>query len=429
MAVRTASSTLETISSISKTFELPSILPFSSHILGPGPYDNFQWYDRWIRRQIQEQPEELFSTISIPEKGPEKHWTSCFGKVWEAVALCITTSDDTSIDSVIANLVDNGNVDSIAPETHLITKNLVFAIIGWQTMLYIPDIHSCPPSQLAINSQMGSHQGQAHMSLKQAQSSSRKHIHEFLLGFGMLLPPRNFSPSQSTEDEAAFNELTTVAASSFNAHFLTSIGGITIEWVDSLPCHLEFDPDSNTLFLFGYPSFCCPLPLSGNYGPTAYKSVLQACAAPYAGSRQWATEKELAHMLLETVLSYRLLFGQNKTSRQFFRNSTPFHTLRNEDRDSILTALCTQKHSPPALELPERDTYDLRRDFPILRSKLTVLMNHLSSRKPRTWKDLWLDKRDSASWLTFWAVLIIGGLGLALSFLQVILQIIQIVKQ
>jgi hypothetical protein len=39
---------------------------------------------------------------------------------------------------------------------------------------------------------------------------------------------------------------------------------------------------------------------------------------------------------------------------------------------------------------------------------------------------IWKDKRDSAHWLTFWAVIIIGGAGLLLGFMQVLLQAIQL---
>jgi len=42
---------------------------------------------------------------------------------------------------------------------------------------------------------------------------------------------------------------------------------------------------------------------------------------------------------------------------------------------------------------------------------------------------LWDDKRDSASWFTFWAVLIFGGIAIILAFVQVILQIVQVSLQ
>ncbi|GFF48985.1 hypothetical protein IFM58399_08442 [Aspergillus lentulus] len=45
---------------------------------------------------------------------------------------------------------------------------------------------------------------------------------------------------------------------------------------------------------------------------------------------------------------------------------------------------------------------------------------------PRKWVQLWRDNRDSAHWLTFWAVIVFGALGTLLALLQVILQAVQI---
>jgi hypothetical protein len=98
-------------------------------------------------------------------------------------------------------------------------------------------------------------------------------------------------------------------------------------------------------------------------------------------------------------------------------------------RDDLLVRLCTSKASQAPFELIQRDAYELARDFPHLRTRLVRLTNYLNQRKPRSWAELWVDNRDSASWLTFWAVIVIGGIGLLLAFIQVILQIIQLAFQ
>lgn len=349
--------------------------------------------------------------------------------LWQEVSRYITTNESVSIDKITTHLLEDGILEPTSnSETLLISKNLVFAVIGWQTMLYRPNMQSCPLVLLAIANEMDGHQGQAHMCLKQNHSACKRPMHEFLLGFGVLLPPRNFSVLESPEDKIAFNELKTATAVSFNAHLLVSIGRINIKWTDSLACHLEFDTSSNTLFLFRYPSFCVAnLPLDTSVSP--YKSVIHACAAPCAGKIQWASEDEITDMLNETVLSYRLLFGQNKAARHLFRKLGPFDNVAERGRDKLLMELCGQKHCQMTLQVLEREVYDLPRDFPIFRSKLAILLRHLSNKKPRTWKELWLDSRDSASWLTFWAVLVIGGLGIILAFIQVVLQIVQIIRQ
>ena len=366
----------------------------------------------------------------MPDYDPnsDERWTNSFATLWQEISQYITVNEFVSIDKIIAHLLENGNLRLASDaETLLTSQSLVFAVIGWQTMLYRPNTRSCPPVQLAIVNEMDGHQGQAHMCLKQSHSACKRHMHEFLLGFGVLLPPRNFSVLESPEDKTAFNELKTVTATSFNAHLLVSIGDINVKWIDSLACHLEFDTSSNTLFLFRYPSFCIANIPPGK-SVSSHKSVIHSCAAPQDDSTQWATADEVTQMLNETILSYRLLFGQNKAARQLFRKLGPFDDIPKRGRDQTLLKLCGQKCCETTIGVLERETYDLPRDFPIFRSRLAILLRHLSNKKPRTWKELWLDKRDSASWLTFWAVLIIGGLGIVLAFIQVVLQIVQITQ-
>ena len=54
-------------------------------------------------------------------------------------------------------------------------------------------------------------------------------MHEFLLGFRVLLLPRSFNAPQSLEDKTAFNKVKTAAVALFNTYLLTSITGINIK--------------------------------------------------------------------------------------------------------------------------------------------------------------------------------------------------------
>ncbi|KFY72697.1 hypothetical protein V499_07195 [Pseudogymnoascus sp. VKM F-103] len=186
---------------------------------------------------------------------------------------------------------------------------------------------------------------------------------------------------------------------------------------------MEFDPYLNKLFLFRYPSFCLANIPSDDPGQSENSTIYACATSRDITGGQWATKADVAHMLQEIILSYRLLFGQSKASRQLFQTLTPFENIPENGKDTFLEQLCCRKQyqSNPNGPKQERETYDLSHDFPILRSRLLPLLRHLASKKPRTWKQLWEDKRDSASWLTFWAVIIIGysalmprGLGRAL---------------
>jgi len=146
-------------------------------------------------------------------------------------------------------------------------------------MLYRSDINSHPSDQLSIVNDMDGHVGQAHMRLAQPISASKLRFSQLLLGFGVLLPPREFRGSAGVDDEPAFHKFKTVSPDSFNAHYLSSFVGLAIKWVDNLACHLEYDSYTNTLYLFRYPSFC----LANIVSHSTDSSVLYRCAASTGG--------------------------------------------------------------------------------------------------------------------------------------------------
>ncbi len=393
---------------------------------GSYPYD-VCWYDCWVRYQMESQPRDLYSVLTETEAKqndiPMMEFTTIWHEVWVQASM-----SDSSIDSIVTHLFEK-KLAKIPDDTEALrhATHLVFAIIGWQTMLYKPDIGSCPRAQLAIADETDGHRGYAYMNLRQDQGASRKALYEFLMGFGVMLPRYNFNTLASDDDKQALVTIKTVTPDSLNVHLLTSIGGIQIKWTDSLACHLEFDTDSSTLYLFRFPSFCAINLLSQEKDQT--KPTIHSCAAPPIVASYWATFEDINDLLRETLLSYRLLFGQNKASRRLFRSLSPFGDLPETCKDRSLAELCGRKQSNFGTQLPERDSYVLSKDFPVLQSRLAVLAHHFSRKRPRTWKELWNDKRDSASWFTFWAVLIIGGIGIILALVQVILQIVQVSLQ
>jgi hypothetical protein len=109
---------------------------------------------------------------------------------------------------------------------------------------------------------------------------------------------------------------------------------------------------------------------------------MYGCATQDEDNAQWASEPEISQFLREILLSYRLLFGQNKESRKIFKE------ISNNTDDVTLQHLCSSKEPQfPAL-FKERDFYRLKRDFPILRNRLAILSHQMSNMKPRGWKEL-----------------------------------------
>jgi hypothetical protein len=151
-----------------------------------------------------------------------------------------------------------------------------------------------------------------------------------------------------------------------------------------------------------------------------------SCAFPKECSTEWASESDVTQLLQEILLSYRLMFGQSRDARRLFRSMDPFEGLPTEGHDSLLPLLCGRKSLDCSAFAQEKEFYRPHRDFPILRSRIATLHQQMSKMKPRGWGELWRDKRDSAQWFTFWAVIIIGGSGILLSLIQVLLQAAQL---
>ena len=295
-------------------------------------------------------------------------------------------------------------------------------------MLYQPSFHTSPPELLSVVDDFDGYQGQAFIAFKQKAVSAKNSLDDFLIGFGLVIPPKNTCISEDTEEKQAFEAASIVEPHELNAYVLESIAHIKIKWIDSMAAHLEYNKAINTLYVFRYPSFCAAnVPVSSK--ETVARSVIYSCAAQEDNAAHWVSENDIADFLHEVLLSYRLLFGQTKNSRQHYRKnmrSKIFEESPGQCDDPLLPLLCGRKSVDLFVQKKERNIYRLSRDFPMLRFRIAVLKKQLAVSRPRGWKELWRDKRDSAQWVTFWAVIIIGGLGILLSLLQLIVGILQV---
>src|ERR1700744_5421176 len=95
--------------------------------------------------------------------------------------------------------------------------------------------------------------------------------------------------------------------------------------------------------------------------------------------------EEVTDLLDEILMSFCLLFGQNKQSRKLFRDLSPFAGTPTQGQDKLLTDFCGRQQCSTSLFRDERKPWNLEHDFPILRSHLSTLVYEMSVRKPRTW--------------------------------------------
>ena len=153
------------------------------------------------------------------------------------------------VDDIVTQLQVSHMFRVVPVEQTCFQRVLVFTILGWQTMLWEPMWDAANPTQLTVAQLMDGYESRTFMAYTQDHRCARLPMHEFLLGFGYLLPARS-TDRQSPES------FTTVHAKQLNMSLLATIGGIKIRWIDTLGAHLEFDNRTKTLFLFRFPSFC-----------------------------------------------------------------------------------------------------------------------------------------------------------------------------
>jgi len=379
-----------------------------------------------VRRQVCSQPSRLLLCLPDDKLDDDLNWSTHFLPLWNKVRELILLPSPGGIDSITDALVAQGFITlGDDYEALLSARELVFAILGWQTMLYKPDFASYSTGAYNILDEMDGYHGDARICLSQSALSGTKKLPEFLLGFGMMLPPRNYCAMDDTDDRALFSQTKAIRSKDLEAHVLTKVCGIRLRWVDSLSCHLELDRPSGTLYIFRHPSFCLSS-LQKHGGKCGQKSILHQCALERSEYVSWANDEDVTEFLQEILLSYRLIFGQNKKSRAVFRRLQPSAGIL-EEQDKVLAQLCGRKRLDCPITLIEREEYELAADFPHLRSKIVRLYGYSLSRKPRSLRQMWRDTRDSTAWVALWSVLIFGSLSLVLGFIQTIFQILQYV--
>lgn len=391
-------------------------------------FTNLPWYRWWLYQQVRSQPPRLLLSLPNMKHDDESNWDTHFLPLWDKIRDLVLVQESTTIDGITDTLVELGAI-SVKDnyEAYQSAKELIFSILGWQTMLYKPDVLSCAIGGFNILDEMDGYQGEARVCLTQSPHSGKHDLPSFLLGFGMMLPPRDHCAFDDVDDKKLFHKTRAITTKDLNAHVLTKVCGVKLQWIDSLSCHLELDRHSGTLFLYRYPSFCVSS-LQRRSTKEQGNDTIHRCGFGKPESVPWASEKDVTELLREILLSYRLLFGQNRRSRSLFRRLQPFADIPHEGHDQFLSLICSMKKSNCPITLIEREEYDVAGDFPHLRSRIVQLNSYASSKKPRSILQLWRDKRDSTAWIAFWSVLILGSVSIFLGVVQAVFQILQYVQ-
>jgi hypothetical protein len=414
---------------------LPAVMKFTAHHRGErdetqqklhtgnftNPYADMNWYNAWLSRQLENLPYCLRELRVGGEKVQSKQsLVPLFGLIEKFAR----ENDGVSIDDILKHLRDCGLFDSSA-ELMGAQRLLIFATLGWQSMLYQAAFNVCSVQELAIH--IDSHQPQSGLvfdTYRVAADLSDRPLSVLLKAFGNLLPARTSGTAQlaSETGKMAFN-WHPLYPNEINAFLLHVLLHVNIQWVNSLSLHLDYDKSSKTLSLFGYPSFC--LQMLHNRGVIfSFASVEGPCADPRANN------DDISQYLKEVLLTYRLLFGQSAASRKFFRRTFNPLEVQGSQLDTLLPQLCAKSRLDwPSGCIPvDRSVYFSARDFPVLCERIELIASELKDTRPNSLSGLLRDRRDTLQYWTFWLVSIIGGVSILLSLIQVILQGIQLAQ-
>lgn len=196
------------------------------------------WYHWWIHQQIASLPRPYHTVLVDDAQVPEAAALN-LTKVFVEVARSVKAQQDPCLDCIVEDLISAKIFkDDLNEQDIVVSRTLVFAMLGWQTMLYQPSFGTSPSEQFAILNDLDGFHGQAFLAFKQDTKNSKRRLDEFLMGFGLLVPPKNSCFSEDAEEKSAFDSLTTVDSGELNAYMLNSIAHASIKWVDCLSVHL-----------------------------------------------------------------------------------------------------------------------------------------------------------------------------------------------
>ncbi|KAL8950291.1 MAG: hypothetical protein Q9222_003657 [Ikaeria aurantiellina] len=282
------------------------------------------------------------------------------------IAKLLLSKDQLTLQEMIDEQHGQGFFEANFPGTHSRLTQLMFMTLGWVTMLYDPEA-SPQMDELSLS--------------RQTRVSKRAFNTETLLyyeqNFGLVQQPLS------------------VLLRGFGSVVPQSEGnGPDLGYLLSSPITMG-PPMSSEYLVLSYLSF------------STLSQVAQIKIEILAGGNP---DPEPHEFFRDVLLSYRLLFGQNRRSWKAFNKmyADADGVTKSGDvlHDPLLRRLCGQKWEKERnfykdLDANEAPSHYRTQDFPYLGSRLLRLQNFSKHQEPHDWKVLWFDRRDISKLQSF----------------------------
>ncbi|KAI0433438.1 hypothetical protein F5Y09DRAFT_298931, partial [Xylaria sp. FL1042] len=324
--------------------------------------------------------------------------------------------------------------DDADSETALAAYQSLLTLLGCLTLTFKTD-QSPRPHWSTICAPCSLERPFRPQSLLESDSGSAERAFGLMLAsYGTILP-------EFSDDDGQL-----LHASILNYSAMWQWAHVNIQWVDHVGSHLLFNPMKRTLSIFAHPAYSAIF-CSGEFRKDLICRIIEGY--PLGEGNTAADTLHLMHQ--EVLLSYRLLFGWNSKSRQLFYSHRPPERMPDNDFLKALVGPIPRSRWKGVIGGPRSATY-LKRfphtfwpeatlnhfnvleeadeyssaEFAIFAPRLHKLQHYCSRRNPRKAWGMWQDRRNPREWITFWAVVLVGGLSLLLSLLQTILAAVQV---
>jgi hypothetical protein len=179
---------------------------------------------------------------------PDFNEEDCTKAVLESLASFLiqikTFGDEPVYIDELAGALPSPNFAQAGPDQRDLPRQLIFALLGWTSMLYTPaskptDRFFCIKIPVALTS---------FTTVEQSVDLARRPIKILFRALDVWLP---FNLSSGEDSDTA----PSLEASQLQYSALGHVSNISLRWVDSLESHLRFDATLKQLMIFRYPSF------------------------------------------------------------------------------------------------------------------------------------------------------------------------------